>query len=128
MELMALIENYGPFDLFFTLSCGDYRYDENFTSLLQDQEITYIVIDGVETCLINGLLIKEFLEQNSSIHEFIRTNILTATRNFDFRVKTFLKTVIMNQYSNMPVLQGRVSRQRISSHPWCFMVGHPQIN
>ena len=103
MELMALIENYGPFDLFFTLSCGDYRYDENFTSLLQDQEITYIVIDGVETCLINGLLIKEFLEQNSSMHEFIRTNILTATRNFDFRVKTFLKTVIMNQYSNMPV-------------------------
>ena len=103
MELMALIENYGPFDLFFTLSCGDYRYDENFTSLLQDQEITYIVIDGVETCLINGLLIKEFLEQNSSMHEFIRTNILTATRNFDFRVKTFLKTVVMNQYSNMPV-------------------------
>ena len=103
MVLLALIENFGPFDYFFTLSCGDYRYPENFTSLLQDQEITYGVIDGEEICLINGLRIDEFLEKNSSKHEFIRTNILTATRNFDFRFKTFLKTVILNNCSRLPV-------------------------
>ena len=103
MVLVALIENYGPFDLFFTLSCGDYRYSENFCALLQDQEITYAILDGEEVCFINGLTISEFLDQNSSMHEFIRTNILTATRNFDYRIKCFLRTVIMNNCSDMPV-------------------------
>ena len=35
-EFIAKLENHGPFQFFFTLSCADMRYDENFTSLLQD--------------------------------------------------------------------------------------------
>ena len=41
MELFAKIENLGPFHIFWTLSCGDTRFPENFTCLLQDQEILY---------------------------------------------------------------------------------------
>ena len=33
-EMIAKLENIGPFHFFFTLSCGDNRYDENFSSFL----------------------------------------------------------------------------------------------
>ena len=51
--LFAMLENLGPFAWFFTLSCADYRYEENFTSLLQDHDITYIMENGVEKCRID---------------------------------------------------------------------------
>ena len=96
-----MIENVGPFHLFFTLSAADARYSENFTSLLQDHTITYEYRAGREECLIDGLTIDEFIEQNSTKFEFIRDNILTATRNFNFRVKTFIKTIVMNICSEL---------------------------
>ena len=103
LELFAKVENNGAFQMFFTLSCGDYRFNENFTSLLQDERISYIFKDGQEEVLINGLSIEEFLNQNSSKHEFIRRNILTSTRNFQHRLKTFIKTIVMNKCSSMSV-------------------------
>ena len=103
MELFAKVENCGPFHMFFTLSCGDSRYPENFTAFLQDRDVYWCVVDGKNTCFIDGLTLDEFMKQNSSKHEFIRNNILTASRNFDRRVKTFISTVIMNQCSPMPV-------------------------
>ena len=33
-DMIAKLENLGPFHLFFTLSCGDARYDENFSFFL----------------------------------------------------------------------------------------------
>ena len=36
-DMIAKLENNGPFHLFFTLSCGDCRYDENFLSFLVDK-------------------------------------------------------------------------------------------
>ena len=103
LELFAKVENNGAFHMFFTLSCGDYRFNENFTSLLQDERISYIFKDGQEEVLINDLSIEEYLNQNSSRHEFIRRNILTSTRNFQHRLKTFIKTIVMNKCSPMSV-------------------------
>ena len=40
-EFIAKLENHGPFQIFFTLSCADTRFEENFTSLLQDHKIHY---------------------------------------------------------------------------------------
>ena len=40
-ELIARLENFGPFAFFFTLSCADLRWPENFTSLLQDKKIIF---------------------------------------------------------------------------------------
>ena len=34
--MIAKLDNLGPFQLFFTLSCADMRWDENFGSILQD--------------------------------------------------------------------------------------------
>ena len=102
-EFIAKLQNNGPFQFFFTLSCADTRYEENFTSVLQDHDITYEVKDGREHCLIDGDDLETFLKNNQSKHEFIRTNILTATRNFDHRVKQFIKTVIMSKFNPMCV-------------------------
>ena len=96
-----MVENVGGFHLFFTLSAADARYPENFTSLLQDHNITYKYREGREECLIDGLTIDEFIQQNGTKFEFIRDHILTATRNFNFRVKSFIKIVVMNIYSKL---------------------------
>ena len=48
-DMIAKLENIGPFQLFFTLSCGDTRYDENFSSFLVENnyELEYSVeVDG----------------------------------------------------------------------------------
>ena len=39
-ELIAKVEQLGPFHLFWTLSCGEMRWPEIFTSILQDMEIS----------------------------------------------------------------------------------------
>ena len=103
LELFAKVENLGQFHIFWTLSCADYRFSENFTSFLHDEQITYVFNDGQEEVLINGFSIEDYLNKNSSKHEHIKNNILTATRNFQHRVKTFVKTIIMNKFSPLKV-------------------------
>ena len=96
-ELIAKLENLGPFHFFFTLSCADMRYQENFTSLLQEHKIVYEEEKGKEKAYIffNGtkMTVDDFLKLDTSKHDFIRKNILTATRNFNQRVKSFIKNI-----------------------------------
>ena len=54
---------------FFTLSFADMRYEENFTSLLQDHNIDYKVMDGQEQCLVDGIELQDVLKLNKSKHE-----------------------------------------------------------
>ena len=91
------------FHIFFTLSCADRRYPENFTCLLQDHKITYRYEAGCQVVLIDGKTIEEFLDQNGSMHEHIRTNILTATLNYNYRVKAFIRQIVMNTMSDLKV-------------------------
>ena len=37
MEMLAKLDNFGPFHIFYTLSCGDMRWKENFTSILKEK-------------------------------------------------------------------------------------------
>ena len=37
LEMLAKLDNFGPFHLFYTLSCGDMRWNENFTSILSQK-------------------------------------------------------------------------------------------
>ena len=41
--MIARLDNLGPFQLFFTLSCADMRWSENFAAILKDRgyEINY---------------------------------------------------------------------------------------
>ena len=99
-EMLAKLDNLGPFHLFFTLSCADMRWDENFASILHEKgvEIQYSVIpddeDNWDTIVeakrtegSNYKPIKQFIEEDieESLHELIRGNVLSATRYFQQR-------------------------------------------
>ena len=85
------------------LKFDNIRYSENFTAFLRNHNVTYVYNAGHEECKIDGESIENFFEKNSSVHEHIRRNILLATRNFQFRVQTFIKTVVHNKMSDMKV-------------------------
>ena len=110
-DMIAKLENIGPFHIFFTLSCGDKQWAENFSSFLMQNRylIEYssnrdgppeIKIKSYQGRIINKPLTK-FLEEDldKSLHELIRTNVLTATRNFQHRVNSF-RTHIMRGKNN----------------------------
>ena len=103
MELFAKMENVGPFHLFWTLSCADQRYSENFSSLLQDEKISYVFENGREEIRINGMTVEDFLESNTTKHKFIQSHLLTAARNYHHRVKEFIKVIVMNVCSELKV-------------------------
>jgi len=95
--LIAKLENLGPFSFFFTLSCADMRWSENFTSLLQDQHISYKYSNGEEQININDCDWQEWLKENESRHDFIKNNLLNATLTFHHRVKMFIKHIIKSK-------------------------------
>ena len=118
MEMLAKLENYGPFHFFFTLSCGDMRWIENFTSILKEKGWTIIwnfhdqneeeaVEETVEVQLGDGStkLLESFLKEDAdeSIHEYIRSNVFTATRIFVHRVKAFKRDIMMGNNNPMHI-------------------------
>ena len=66
--MLAKLDNLGPFQLFFTLSCADMRWDENFAAILLERgyEMRYQRMD----------------QETESLHELIRGNVLTAARYY----------------------------------------------
>ena len=112
-EMIAKLENIGPFHFFFTLSCGDTRYDENFSSFLVKKGFTVKYIsneDGSVQTVVKGRdgedkPLEEFLKEDmdESHHEMIRTNVLTATRNFHHRVETFRTQILKGKNNPMKV-------------------------
>ena len=50
MEMLAKLDNFGLFHLFFTLSCGDMRWSENFTAILKERgwRIQWIVHESTQ--------------------------------------------------------------------------------
>ena len=113
--MIAKLENLGPFQMFFTLSCGDTRYSENFSTFLvengylleyrvnQDGTTETIVISKEDINIDKPL--DQFLidDVDASLHELIRTNVITATRNFQHRVEAFRNEIIMGENSPMKV-------------------------
>ena len=99
--MISKLENLGPFNIFWTLSCGDLRWPENFTSLLQNETIRYEYHCGQEKVFINNMSLDDYLQLNSSKSEFIRKNLLNATLTFNHRVKMFLKNIVMSKGSPM---------------------------
>ena len=114
-DMIAKLENLGPFHLFFTLSCGDTRCEEKFSSVLHENgyNIEYSVKeDGTTETKVNsedgrirGKLLAKFLQEDidDSLHEMIRTNVLTATRTFQHRVDAFRKDIKIGQNNPMMI-------------------------
>ena len=119
-EMLAKLENLGSFQLFFTLSCADMRWKENFAAILRDQglNLTYtvkpekhghltteIMVEFKKEGKIVNKEIKQYLKEevDSSLHEIIRGNVLLATRYFNDRVKKFMDIVVMGENNPMMV-------------------------
>ena len=120
-EMVAKLDNFGPFHFFYTLSCADMRWNENFTSILKEKGYNIIWIcnsDETEDCTDvevkvefesgkgkQEILLRQFLEENidESLHEFIRTNVFIATRNFVQRLKAFRRDIMLGHNSPMAI-------------------------
>ena len=105
-EMIAKLENLGPFHIFFTLSCADMRWSSNFTPVLEkmgcklsyevDEEghehVTVEVVQGGRRVRLPW---KQYLEEyvDDRQHELLRQNVLLATRNFQHRVEVFRREV-----------------------------------
>ena len=106
----------GPFHWFFTLSSGDQRCSENFTSVMEEngwvinyevdkdgrEQVTVDVPEGGKT---EKKPWKRFLEENvpENQHEMIRKNVLLATRNFQHRVEMFRKKILFGNNNPMKI-------------------------
>ncbi len=103
-EMLARIEQLGPFQIFWTLSCGELRWPEVSASILQMKgfNITFRIEeksywDGKEeNILINDQTLPEFLRQcDMDKNNILRDNLVHITRMFDSRVKSFVKNILM---------------------------------
>ncbi len=108
-ELIAKIGQLGPFHLFFTLSCGEKRWDEIIAALLEleGRNVKCSSIDEDDTHLsftVDDLPLDEFLKTNQlSRQKILQDNIFVVTRMFDHRVKKFVQHIIMSSKSSMKV-------------------------
>ena len=114
-DMIAKLENIGPFQFFFTLSCGDMRYDENFSTFLTENKYEMEYFFNSDSTIETRVLSKDerkidkdlrtFLKEDvsESLHEMIRTNVMTATRNFHHRVETFRKKILMGKNNPMNI-------------------------
>ena len=119
-EMIAKLENLGAFQLFFTLSCADLRWDENFAAILRDMGLnlifsvipddtgyayTKIEVEYIKEGKKTRKDLKEYIDEEikTSLHELIRGNVLLATRFFNQRVKKFFTTIVMGKNNTMNV-------------------------
>ena len=118
--MYAKLDNFGPFHFFFTLSCADLRWDENFAAILREKNVTLrysieeneeghptttIYVDYIENGETNTKKIRDYIEEvlDESFHESIRGHVLLATRFFNHRVKAFMKDIVMGGGNAMHV-------------------------
>ena len=119
-EMIAKLENLGAFQIFFTLSCADLRWEENFAAILRDEglNLTYslvadekgyidtrIEVEYMQNNEKRTMLLKQYIEEfmDKSLHELIRGNVLLATRYFNQRVKKFISKIVMGHNNPMNV-------------------------
>ena len=116
-EMLAKLDNLGAFQLFFTLSCADMRWDENFAAIILERgwEMKYkLKKDGAGNWITEvkarkndcdwkpiKIFIKEDVDE--SLHELVRGNVLTATRYYQHRLLAFINKVVMGKNNPMSV-------------------------
>ena len=114
MEMVARLDNFGPFHIFFTVSCADLKWPENLVSVLRENdcnvsctvnsdqsEIYYVQkADGVWVPL------EEYMKNNvdESVHEILRRNVVTATRNYQHRFRAVMDKIIRSPFNPLSVI------------------------
>ena len=113
-EIIAKLEQLGAFQFFFTLSCADKRWDENFVAILRQKGLKVWYEKGTEVAADSdmsklsyqpekiwvqergkeAMLLDEYIK-DENLHELVRENVLTITRVFDARVHALLSKIVM---------------------------------
>ena len=134
-------DNFGPLQVFWTISCADIRWRSNLTGALREldsdweaeftlhtgvgqyQEVE-IIISFTEEGQRKSKPIHIFLRENvsESKHEIIRKNVVTATRIFDHRMKPFEIRVHdwkrISNASGILLIQSRIPAERTRPCTW----------
>ena len=97
-DIFAKIEQLGPFNLFFTLSCAEMRWPEMMAAVLESEghQVTFTSNpwNGEEDdILIDGIPLSEFKKYIGNMSSFYQDHIILLTLMFDNRVKAFLKSI-----------------------------------
>ena len=119
-EVLAKLEQLGAFQFFFTLSCADKRWDENFVSILKLQGF-HVVYEPNDKKNCTGddysyeasykiyvtvnkekVPLKEYLK-NKKLHDMVRENVLNITMNFNKRVTAFMNNIVMAESASFGV-------------------------
>ena len=114
MEMMARLDNFGPFHAFFTVSCADYRWTENVVVVLReqgisvrctidsDQEENYEVYVDEE---IGWMPINDYVanKMDETVHNILRRNVVTATRNYQQRVQALMTNIVKHPSNPLSV-------------------------
>ena len=113
-DMIAKIKQLGPFQFFFTLSCADKRWEENFVSILT--QLGHNVVfqksgwtDNMEKdeieAFVDGLPLQTFIKEkypnNRELHELVKDNVFTITKVFDKRVRNFINEIIRGKNGPM---------------------------
>ena len=115
-EVIATMDNFGPFHFFWTVTCGERRWDAVLAVLARSfpevEDVIYNLLRHGETEVKiklkekeEEITLEEFLESiNESRHELLKKNVLAVTRYFDMRVKSFIKNIVMGGTNPMAVI------------------------
>ena len=113
MEMFARLDNHGPFQVFYTISCADTRWKENVVSLLHEygKSIRCMISDKdieryeVLSTSDKWIPIEEYLatEMDQSLHEILRRNVVTATRIYQSRVQALMQEVVRHPSNPLSV-------------------------
>ena len=114
-----MMDNFGPFHWFFTLSLADKRWKEILAAICREfpdvEHISYSYSkarDGsnVVKVKVNGqeeeLSLDNYMEYcvEESKNEIVKRNVQLLTRCFDQRVKSFVKNIIMSPSNPMKII------------------------
>ena len=100
-ELVAKVKQLGPFQVFFTFSCGEMRWSEVLLSVLKRHGYETVIPDdwsGLDSeLLVEGKPLWEYVNQDmsQSKHELFKDYTTLITRHFEARVKSFVKNILM---------------------------------
>ena len=100
-ELFAAMNQLGPFHLFFTLSCGESQWAEEFASILKEKghkvEFLSEPWSGKDSdILIDGKPFPQYKEENiSSVTKLFQEHYFDLTRNFAHKVDKFIDKILM---------------------------------
>ena len=97
-DLFAMMEQHGPFQLFFTLSCAETTWPEIAASILQSNGCTVTFTtspwDGKgSSILIDGIPFDEFYEMMPNKTLLFKDEVILITQMFDNRVKSFINNI-----------------------------------